>query len=175
MAGFAFRRRPTSAYPSRGSWPHSELHRGPQWQGPHGGPAPISSHPSRGSCPVHRRYESFGPLRASTDATQNESSSKPKRVRLALKMKAWTESPFRHSTDKASTCVLDEVLGGIVISTLSRKGFDFNFGGRLRRNRNFDFEPEIFDFGRHRFFRKFQAKSPFRLRQPAWHFKSHIH
>ena len=30
-----------SAHPSRALWPHRELHRTPQWQGSHGGPAPF--------------------------------------------------------------------------------------------------------------------------------------
>ena len=38
MAGSAWRPRPISAHPSHGSWPHRELHRRPQWQGPHAVP-----------------------------------------------------------------------------------------------------------------------------------------
>ena len=66
--------------------------------------------------------------------------------------KSWTESPLRLSIDSASNCVFEEVLSGTAISTLDRKGFDFCFGGSLRRNRRFDFESETFDFGRNRFF-----------------------
>eukprot|EP00959_Pyramimonas_sp_CCMP1952_P106313 2222967-Pyramimonas_sp.AAC.1 len=48
MAGFAWRTRAVSAHPSRGSWPHRELHRRPRWQGSHGGPGLLGI-PSRGS------------------------------------------------------------------------------------------------------------------------------
>ena len=38
MAQLALRRRPILAHPSHVSWPHRELHRRPQWQGPHAAP-----------------------------------------------------------------------------------------------------------------------------------------
>ena len=47
---------PISAHPSHVSWPHRELHRRPQWQGPHAVPLPFRGTP--------RTFR--GPIRCST-------------------------------------------------------------------------------------------------------------
>ena len=77
VAELAWRHRPIFAHPSHVSWPHRELHRRPQWQGPHGATAPF----------WHTPHTARGPIGSSTEGPSGGVRTRSRPHHDALSMK----------------------------------------------------------------------------------------